>query len=128
MADKDFDLPIKKQSPIELLIGVDNVYILHPGLRKFENLVLLPTIFGCVVTGACSSPPTKEKLAVETDNIIMAEGATHLKDPKEDLETLWSLDHLGIDCSEITEQERKVRENFESTIIYSEIDKQHVVA
>ncbi|XP_066974312.1 uncharacterized protein [Macrobrachium rosenbergii] len=135
LADKDFNLPVEKQSPIELLIGADNVYnVLYPGFRKFENLALLPTIFGYVVTGTCSSPPTKEihvsilKLAVETGNIITAEGSTHLKDSKEDLETLWSLDHLGIDCSEITEQERKVLENFESTITYSEIDKQYVVA
>ncbi|XP_066952477.1 uncharacterized protein [Macrobrachium rosenbergii] len=58
----------------------------------------------------------------------MAEGAAHLKDPREDLETLWSLDHLGIDCGERMEQEQKVLENFESTITYSEIDKQDVVA
>ncbi|XP_066959221.1 uncharacterized protein [Macrobrachium rosenbergii] len=125
---------MEKQSPIELLIGVDNMYILHPGFKKLENLVLLPTIFGYMVTGTCSSPPTKEthvsilKLAVETNNIIMAEGATQLKDPREDLESLWSLDHLGINCSEIAEQERKVLKNFESTITYSEIDKQYVVA
>ncbi|XP_066983816.1 uncharacterized protein [Macrobrachium rosenbergii] len=135
LADKNFDLLVEKQSPTELLIGIDYVYnILHPGFRKFENLILLPTIFGYVVTGPCSSPPTKEtyvsilKLAVETDNIIMAEGATQLKDPREDLESLWSLDHLSVDCSEITEQKWKVLENFESTITYSEIDKQYVVA
>ncbi|XP_066941290.1 uncharacterized protein [Macrobrachium rosenbergii] len=135
LADKDFDLPIEKQSPIELLITVDNVYnILHPGFRKFENLVLLPTIFGYMITGTCSFPLIKEthvsilKLAVETDDIIMTEGATQLKDPREDLEGLWSLDHLGINCSEITEQEWKVLKNFESTITYSQIDKQYVVA
>ncbi|XP_066950800.1 uncharacterized protein [Macrobrachium rosenbergii] len=126
---------MEKQSRIELLIGVDNAYnILHPGFRKFENLVLLPTIFGYVVTGTCSSHPTKEthvsilKLAVETNNIIMAGRATHLKDPREDLGILWSLNNLDIDCSEVTEQERKVLENYESTITYSEIDKQYVVA
>ncbi|XP_066938279.1 uncharacterized protein [Macrobrachium rosenbergii] len=58
----------------------------------------------------------------------MAEGATQLKDPREDLESLGNLDHLGIDCGEIMEQERKVLENVESTITYSEIDTQYVVA
>ncbi|XP_066980105.1 uncharacterized protein [Macrobrachium rosenbergii] len=133
LADKDFYLPVEKQLPIELLIGVDNVYILHLLFRKFENLIHLPTIFGYMITGTCSSPPTEEthvsilKLAVKTNNIIMAEGVTNLKDPKEDLETLWSLHHLGTDYSEITEQEQKVLENSESTITYSETDEQYVV-
>ena len=129
LADKDFDLTLDRQSPIELLVGVDNVYnILHPGFRRIEDLVLLPTIFGYVLTGTCRSMPNEEthisilKLAVETEEL----GAT--ESPAVNLEKLWSLDHLGIDRNEITDQERKVLRNFEDTIVYSETDKQYVVA
>ncbi|XP_066958137.1 uncharacterized protein [Macrobrachium rosenbergii] len=132
LADKDFDLPVESQAPIELLIGVDNVYnILHPGFRKFR-LVLLPTIFGYVVTGSCSAPPVKEthvtilKLAVNEEVF----GATNEYEPnvKNDLDTLWNLDKMGIDCSELKEQDQKVLKDFESTITFSETDKQYVVA
>ncbi|XP_066963243.1 uncharacterized protein [Macrobrachium rosenbergii] len=131
LADKDFDLPVENQSTIELLIGVDNVYnILHPGFKRVRNLILLPTIFGYVVTGTCSAPPTREthvtvlKLAVQTEEIE----ATNNENPKTDLDALWSLDRLGIDCSELQEQDQRVLKDFESTITYSEIDKQYVVA
>ncbi|XP_064082966.1 uncharacterized protein LOC135198977 [Macrobrachium nipponense] len=131
LADKDFDLPVENQSTIDLLIGVDNVYnILHPGFKRVRNLILLPTIFGYVVTGTCSAPPTREthvtimKLAVQTEEIE----ATHNENPKTDLDALWSLDRLGIDCSELREQDQRVLKDFESTITYSEIDKQYVVA
>ncbi|XP_064097204.1 uncharacterized protein LOC135208689 [Macrobrachium nipponense] len=131
LTDKDFDLPVENQSTIELLIGVDNVYnILHPGFKRVRNLILLPTIFGYVVTGTCSASPTREthvtilKLAVQTEEIE----ATHNENPKTDLDALWSLDRLGIDCSELREQDQRVLKDFESTITYSEIDKQYVVA
>ncbi|XP_066961445.1 uncharacterized protein [Macrobrachium rosenbergii] len=131
LADKDFDLPVENQSTIELLIGVDNVYnILHPGFKRVRNLILLPTIFGYMVTGTCSAPPTREthvtvlKLAVQTEEIE----ATNNENPKTDLDALWSLDRLGIDCSELREQDQRVLKDFESTITYSEIDKQYVVA
>ncbi|XP_064090813.1 uncharacterized protein LOC135204594 [Macrobrachium nipponense] len=51
-----------------------------------------------------------------------------MKNPKTDLDALWSLDRLGIDCSELREQDQRVLKDFESTITYSEIDKQYVVA
>ncbi|XP_068213371.1 uncharacterized protein [Palaemon carinicauda] len=102
LADKDFDLPVDKQAPIDMLVGVDNVYnILHPGFRKAGKLILLPTIFGYVVTGSCNAPPMQE-----TQN----------------------LDKVGIDCNELKEHNRKVLEDFESTIVYSEMKKQYVVA
>ena len=53
LADKEFNLPLEEQSPINLLIGFDNVYsILHPGFKKIGKLVLLPSIFGYVLTGS----------------------------------------------------------------------------
>ena len=126
LADKEFDLALDRQSPMELLIGVDNVYnILHPGYRRVEDLILLPSIFGYVLTGTFKATPNDEthisilKLAVKYEE----ECAT-----TENLEKLWSLDHLGINCSEITDQEKKVLQNFEDTITYSETDKQYIVA
>ncbi|XP_064103419.1 uncharacterized protein LOC135213369 [Macrobrachium nipponense] len=127
LADKDFDLPVENQSTIELLIGVDNVYnILHPGFKRVRNLILLPTIFGYVVTGTCTREThvTILKLAVQTEEIE----ATHNENPKTDLDALWSLDRLGIDCSELREQDQRVLKDFETTIIYSETDKRYVVA
>ena len=45
LADKEFNLPLEEQPSIELLIGVDNIYnILHPGFKRIEKLVLLPSI------------------------------------------------------------------------------------
>ncbi|XP_068210329.1 uncharacterized protein [Palaemon carinicauda] len=37
-------------------------------------------------------------------------------------------DKVGIDCNELKEHDRKVLEDFESTIVYSEMEKQYVVA
>ncbi|XP_066946071.1 uncharacterized protein [Macrobrachium rosenbergii] len=133
LADKDFDLPVEQQAPIELLVGVDNVYnLLHPRFRKFGYLILLPTIFGYVVTGTCSAP-TMEETHVTILKLAMKEfdiGATQEPEPnvKTDLDTLWNLDKLGIDCSELKEHDQKVLKDFESTITYSETDKHYVVA
>ncbi|XP_066947140.1 uncharacterized protein [Macrobrachium rosenbergii] len=133
LADKDFDLPVDKQAPIDMLVGVDNVYnILHPGFRKAGKLILLPTIFGYVVTGSCNAPPAQEtqvtvlKLAINEEVIE----ATHKYDDnvKNDLDILWNLDKVGIDCNELREHDRKVLEDFENTIVYSEMEKQYVVA
>ena len=53
LADKEFNFPLEKQSSVELLIGVDNVYnVLHPGFKRIGRLVLLPSIFGYVLTGS----------------------------------------------------------------------------
>ncbi|XP_068229526.1 uncharacterized protein [Palaemon carinicauda] len=133
LADKDFDLPVDKQAPIDMLVGVDNVYnILHPGFRKAGKLILLPTIFGYVVTGSCNAPPVQETqvtvLKLATNEEVIE--ATHKfdSDIKNDLDILWNLDKVGIDCNELKEHDRKVLEDFESTIVYSEMEKQYVVA
>ena len=53
LADNEIDFPLDKQSSIELLIGVDNVYnILHPGFKRVGKLVLLPSIFGYILMGS----------------------------------------------------------------------------
>ncbi|XP_068205292.1 uncharacterized protein [Palaemon carinicauda] len=133
LADKDFDLPVDKQAPIDMLVGVDSVYnILHPGFRKAGKLILLPTIFGYVVTWSCNAPPVQEtqvtvlKLATKEEVIE----ATHKfdSDIKNDLDILWNLDKVGIDGNELKEHDRKVLEDFESTIVYSEMEKQYFVA
>ncbi|XP_068211733.1 uncharacterized protein [Palaemon carinicauda] len=132
LADKDFDLPVDKQAYIDMLVGVDNVYnILHPGFRKAGKLMLLPTIFGYVVAGSCNAPPVQETqvtvLKLATNEVIEA---THKfdSDIKNDLDILWNLDKVGIDCNELKEHDRKVLEDFESTIAYSEMEKQYVLA
>ncbi|XP_068205435.1 uncharacterized protein [Palaemon carinicauda] len=132
LADKDFDLPVDKQAPIDMLVGIDNVYnILHPGFRKAGKLILLPTIFGYVVTGSCNAPPVQETkvtvLKLATNEEVIE--ATHKfdRDIKNDLDILWNLDKVGIDCNELKEHDRKVLEDFESTIVYSEMEKQYVV-
>ena len=54
-----------------------------------------------MLTGTCNAMPNEEthismlKLAVEHEGL----GVT--QNPKDNLEKLWSLDHFGIDCSEI---------------------------
>ncbi|XP_068237289.1 uncharacterized protein [Palaemon carinicauda] len=106
LADKDFDLPVDKQAPSDMLVGVDNVYnILHPGFRKAGKLILLPTIFGYVVTGSCNAPPVQETqvtvLKLATNEEVIE--ATHKfdSDIKNDLDILWNLDKVGIDCNEL---------------------------
>ncbi|XP_068250317.1 uncharacterized protein [Palaemon carinicauda] len=133
LAAKVFDLPVNKQAPIDMLVGVDNVYnILHPGFRKAGKLILLPTIFGYVVTGSYNAPPVQETqvtvLKLATNEEVIE--ATHKfdSDIKNDLDILWNLDKLGIDCNELKEHDRKVLEDFESTIVYSKMEKQYVVA
>ncbi|XP_068238533.1 uncharacterized protein [Palaemon carinicauda] len=133
LADKDFDLPVDKQAPIDMLVGVDNVYnILPSGFRKAGKLILLPTIFGYVVTGSCNAPPVQETqvtvLKLATNEEVIE--ATHKfdSDIKNDLDILWNLNKVGIDCNELKEHDRKVLEDFESTIVYFEMEKQYVVA
>ncbi|XP_068250372.1 uncharacterized protein [Palaemon carinicauda] len=105
LADKDFDLPVDKQAPIDILVGVDNVYnILHPVFRKAGKLILLPTIFGYVVTGSCNAPTVQETqvtvLKLATNEEVIE--ATHKfdSDIRNDLDILWNLDKVGIDCNE----------------------------
>ncbi|XP_068240206.1 uncharacterized protein [Palaemon carinicauda] len=116
-----------------MLVGIDNVYnILHPGFRKVGKLILLPTIFGYVVTGSCNAPPVQETqvtvLKLATNEEVIE--ATHKfdSDIKNDLDILWNLDKVVIDCNELKEHDQKVLEDFESTIVYSEMEKQYVVA
>ena len=127
LADKDFDLPLEKQSSIELLVGIDNVYnILHPGYKRVQDLILWPTIFGYVLTGSCKTPAAQDvqvtvlKLSSEEEMIQV--------EPEKDLKSLWELDHIGIKEEILTEQEKEVLENFEDTITYSKLDRQYVVA
>ena len=139
LADKEFNLPLDKQSPIELLIGVDNVYnVLHPGFKKIGKLVLLPSIFGYVLTGSY-----KEKTAVNEVNVVsVLKLATtpveeYLEHPSvisnsktspNEMESLWTMDHLGICDTEINNQDREVLKNFENTVVYSEDENQYIVS
>ena len=65
LADNEIDFPLDKQSSIELLIDVDNVYnILHPGFKRVGKFVLLPSIFGYVLTGSYKETSFSEEISV----------------------------------------------------------------
>ncbi|XP_068240922.1 uncharacterized protein [Palaemon carinicauda] len=133
LADKDFDLPVGKHAPIDMLVVVDNVYnILHPGFRKVGKLILSPTIFGYVVTGSFNAPPVQETqvtvLKLATNEEVIEVTHKFDSDIRNDFDILWKLDKVGIDCNELKEHDGKVLEDFESTIVYSEMEKQYVVA
>ena len=139
LADKEFNLPVEEQSPIKLLIGVDNVYnILHPGFKKIGKLVLLPSIFGYVLTGSY-----KDKTSVDEVNVVsilklattpVEEYLEHpsalenVKTSPSEMESLWTMDHMGICDTEIDNQDKEVLKNFENTVTYSEEERQYVVS
>ena len=139
LADQEFELPKEKQSPIKLLVGVDNVYsILHPGFKRMGKLILLPSIFGYVLTGSYKDRTSNN----ETNVVSILKLATtpvddYLEYPsvvenerthKTEMESLWSMDHLGICDTEINNQDKEVLKNFENTVTYSEEDNQYVVS
>ena len=138
LADKEFNLPLEEQSSIELLIGVDNVYnILHPVFKRIGKLVLLPSIFGYVLTGSYKETSKDEvsvvsilKLtATPVDNYF--EHPTVIGDIKtspREMESLWTMDHLGICDTEINNQDKEVLRNFENGVAYLESEKQYIVS
>ncbi|XP_068229371.1 uncharacterized protein [Palaemon carinicauda] len=81
---------------------------------------------------SCNAPPVQEtqvtmlKLATN-EEVIEATHKFH-SDIRNNLDILWNLDKVGIDCNEFKEHDRRVLEDFENTIVYSEMEKQYVVA
>ena len=139
LANKEFNLPVDKQSPIELLIGVDNVYnILHPGFKKIRKLVLLPSIFGYVLTGSYRENAAKDEVnVVSILKLATTPVEEYLENPSvienvktkpSEMESLWTMDHMGICDTEINDQDKEVLRNFENTVTYSEEYKQYVVS
>ena len=139
LADKGFNLPLEEQFSIKLLIGVDNAYnILHPGLKRIGTLVLLPSIFGYVLTGSYRETLSSEEVSVVSilklattpmDNYL--EHPTVIGNTKtspNEMESLWTMDHLGICDTEINNQDKEVLKNFENTVTYLEDEKQYVVS
>ena len=44
------------------------------------------------------------------------------------MESLWTMDHLGICDTEINNKDKEVLKNFENTVTYLEDEKQYVVS
>ena len=139
LADKEFNLPLEEQSPIELLVGVDNVYnILHPGFKRIGKLVLLPSIFGYVLTGSYKETSPRDEVNVVSilklattpvdDYLDNPSIIANTKTSPSDMESLWTMDHLGICDTEINNQDKEVLKNFENTVSYSATDKQYIVS
>ena len=139
LADKEFNLPVGEQSPIRLLIGVDNVYnILHPGFKKIGKLVLLPSIFGYILTGSYKDKTSVDevkvvsilKLAITPVENYLEHPSTieNIKTSPSEMESLWSMDHLGICDTEMNNQDKEVLKNFENTVTYSETENQYIVS
>ena len=138
LADKEFNLPVGEQSPIRLLIGVDNVYnILHPGFKKFGKLVLLPSIFGYILTGSYKDKTSVDevkvvsilKLAITPVENYLEHPSTieNIKTSPSEMESLWSMDHMGICDTEMNNQDKEVLKNFENTVTYSETENQYCI-
>ena len=110
-----------------LQLNVDNVYnILHPGFRKIGKLVLLPSTFGYVLTANYketsfhneTSVVSNLKLATTpVDNYL--DCPTVIGDAKtspNEMESLWTMDHLGICETEIDNQDKELLKNFENIV------------
>ncbi|XP_068232011.1 uncharacterized protein [Palaemon carinicauda] len=75
--------------------------------------------------GSCNAPPVQETqvtvLKLTTNEEVIE--ATHKfdSDIRNDFDILWNLDKVGIECNELKEHDRKVLEDFENTIVYSEM-------
>ena len=139
LADKEIGFPLDKQSPIELLIGIDNVYnLLHPGFKRVGKLVLLPSIFGYVLTGNYKETSSQTETGVVSILKLAATPVDNyldhptvigdVKTSQSEMESLWTMDHLGICETEINNQDKEVLKNFENTVTYSEEEQQYVVS
>ncbi|XP_068211787.1 uncharacterized protein [Palaemon carinicauda] len=96
-----------------------------------ENLEL-NELYTILLHRSCNAPPVQETqvtvLKLATNEEVIEATLKFDSDIKNDLDILWNLDKVGIDCNELKEHDRKVLEDFESTIVYSEMEKQYVVA
>ena len=52
----------------------------------------------------------------------------NVKTNPSEMESLWTMDHMGICDTEINNQDKEVLRNFENTVTYSEEDNQYVVS
>ena len=139
LADDEIGRPLDEQSSIELLIGVDNVYnILHPGFKRIGKLVLLPSIFGYVLTGNYRDTTVHDETSVVSilklattpvDNYLNYPSViSDIKTSPNEMESLWTMDHLGICETEINNQDKEVLKNFENTVTYLEEEQQYCVS
>ena len=87
---------------IKLLIGADFYYnFAHSGYKRMRKTVLLPTIYGYVLSGTYQSQMegTNVKvvtvLKLATDSVGQISRQEEIKPTLDDLSALWELDHIG---------------------------------
>ena len=110
---------------------------MHPGYRHIKALVLLPIITGYILTGKYHSIDSHTTVSTVSVLKVANTNIDHYLQPTiesmdststNDLDRLWNMDHIGIKPNEINVVDRDVLCNFENSIIYSEQDKQYIVA
>ena len=135
LSDKNVLKPPQLRAPINLLLGIDNYYkVVNPGYTKLKTLVLLPCLSGNVLTGMCSVPnfttvsATALTLSTSIDlNHYLELDSNDVKSSSLCLESLWSMDHIGIHSKEIGSTDKDVLCRFEKSVRYSAKDKQYIV-
>ena len=128
------DPNLTENTPITILIGGDYYYdLVHPGYERDGTLILLPTICGYALTGTRKTKEVNTQVEVIT---VLKVTVTPLEEtlynpeyvpPKEDLNKLWELDHIGILPNEITQEIRDTVEKFKQSITYDEQSNQYSV-
>lgn len=128
------DPNIQSNTPISLLIGGDYYYdLVHPGYERQGSLILLPTICGFALSGTHKNK--EENTQVEVISVLKVAVSSleeklddsNYKTPKEDLNKLWELDHIGILPNEITQETKDTMEQFEQSITYNTQTNQYSV-
>ena len=108
------DPNIETNMNISLLIGGDYYYdIVHPGYEVEGTIVLLPTICGYALSGTHKNK--EQNTQVEVISVLKLavssleekiSNSDYYQAPKEDLNKLWELDHIGILPNEMTQETR----------------------
>ena len=96
--------------------------------------MLLPSIFGYVLTGSYKESSEEIsvvsilKLATIPVDNCLEHPIDNTKPSPNEMESLWTMDHLGICDTEIINQDKEVLKNFENTVTGLEDEKQYVVS
>ena len=117
------DPELHKDTQISLLIGGDHYYdLVHPGYIREGTLFLIPTICGYALAGTHKNKT--ENAQVEVISILKLAVTPQeerlcnpeYQAPKEDLNKLWELDHIGILLDEKTQETLDTVKQFKESI------------
>ena len=129
------DSKLQGNGEIQMLIGADYYYsIVHPGYKREDDLILIPTIRGYMLSGTCQHKDgdtnvdvvTILKLAVQPLDKYVEPVSSNVPEPGE-LEGLWNLDNIGIVSRDLDYKSKQVLENFDKSITYDQVNHQYVV-